>query len=100
LAIGHTDKLDDKHALIAVIAMYPFQFSTLVVFFLYFAVYVRSINTDTSAEAAVHHFFSRNAPAVPESAHTNNWAVLVCASRYWFNYRVRRAVLLNTHSVA
>ncbi|OCH91990.1 hypothetical protein OBBRIDRAFT_774258 [Obba rivulosa] len=21
------------------------------------------------------------------SAHTNNWAVLVCASRYWFNYR-------------
>ena len=21
--------------------------------------------------------------------HTNNWAVLVCASRYWFNYRVR-----------
>lgn len=22
--------------------------------------------------------------------HTNNWAVLVCASRYWFNYRVRR----------
>lgn len=23
------------------------------------------------------------------SAHTNNWAVLVCSSRYWFNYRVR-----------
>ncbi|KZT13095.1 uncharacterized protein LAESUDRAFT_754109 [Laetiporus sulphureus 93-53] len=21
------------------------------------------------------------------SAHTNNWAVLVCSSRYWFNYR-------------
>ena len=21
------------------------------------------------------------------SGHTNNWAVLVCASRYWFNYR-------------
>ena len=20
-------------------------------------------------------------------SHTNNWAVLVCASRYWFNYR-------------
>lgn len=20
--------------------------------------------------------------------HTNNWAVIVCASRYWFNYRV------------
>lgn len=22
-----------------------------------------------------------------KSKHTNNWAVLVCASRYWFNYR-------------
>ncbi|CAI8055914.1 GPI-anchor transamidase [Geodia barretti] len=22
-----------------------------------------------------------------QSTHTNNWAVLVCASRYWFNYR-------------
>uniref|UniRef100_H2Y7H5 GIY-YIG domain-containing protein n=1 Tax=Ciona savignyi TaxID=51511 RepID=H2Y7H5_CIOSA len=21
------------------------------------------------------------------SAHTNNWAVLVCTSRFWFNYR-------------
>jgi glycosylphosphatidylinositol transamidase (GPIT) subunit GPI8 len=24
-----------------------------------------------------------------EGGHTNNWAVLVCTSRYWFNYRVR-----------
>lgn len=24
-----------------------------------------------------------------QAQHTNNWAVLVCASRYWFNYRVR-----------
>lgn len=23
-----------------------------------------------------------------EKKHTNNWAVLVCSSRYWFNYRV------------
>jgi glycosylphosphatidylinositol transamidase (GPIT) subunit GPI8 len=21
------------------------------------------------------------------ASHTNNWAVLVCTSRYWFNYR-------------
>ena len=28
-------------------------------------------------------------PNASESSHTNNWAVLVCASRYWFNYRVR-----------
>lgn len=25
-----------------------------------------------------------------EGRHTNNWAVLVCTSRYWFNYRVSR----------
>ena len=25
-----------------------------------------------------------------DGRHTNNWAVLVCTSRYWFNYRVRR----------
>lgn len=23
----------------------------------------------------------------PAQRHTNNWAVLVCSSRYWFNYR-------------
>lgn len=80
--------------------MHPFPFSTLVVVFLYLILHVKSVNTDTAGEAAVHHFFSRNAPAVPESAHTNNWAVLVCASRYWFNYRVRRTGLLNTRLVA
>jgi glycosylphosphatidylinositol transamidase (GPIT) subunit GPI8 len=28
-------------------------------------------------------------PSIPATMpdHTNNWAVLVCASRYWFNYR-------------
>lgn len=25
--------------------------------------------------------------------HTDNWAVLICASRFWFNYRVSRALL-------
>ncbi len=37
-------------------------------------------------DAPVTEFFERHG-----SSHTNNWAVLVCASRYWFNYRVRRA---------
>ncbi|KAI0750396.1 peptidase C13 family-domain-containing protein [Fomes fomentarius] len=37
--------------------------------------------TRTQAEP-VAEFFGRHG-----SAHTNNWAVLVCASRYWFNYR-------------
>ena len=39
---------------------------------------------------AGHDFNNGNVPAkTSESSHTNNWAVLVCASRYWFNYRVR-----------
>lgn len=29
--------------------------------------------------------------------HTNNWAVLVCSSRYWFNYRVN---ILTLHTQA
>ncbi|KAI8829165.1 peptidase C13 family-domain-containing protein [Chytridium lagenaria] len=31
-------------------------------------------------EEAIDGFFSK-------SGHTNNWAVLVCSSRFWFNYR-------------
>jgi phosphatidylinositol glycan class K len=42
-----------------------------------------------SADAAAENFFGKHASS--ESGHTNNWAVLVCASRYWFNYRVRQA---------
>ena len=80
--------------------MHTFPFSTLVLFFLYLVLHVRSADTGTAKEAAVHDFFSRNAPAVPESAHTNNWVVLVCASRYWFNYRVRLAGLLSAHLMA
>lgn len=34
-------------------------------------------------EAAVKGFFGQQ-----QQGHTNNWAVLVCTSRYWFNYRV------------
>ncbi|KAI8977725.1 peptidase C13 family-domain-containing protein [Trametes punicea] len=37
--------------------------------------------TDADAEP-VAEFIGRHG-----SSHTNNWAVLVCASRYWFNYR-------------
>ncbi|GJE99574.1 GPI-anchor transamidase [Phanerochaete sordida] len=36
-------------------------------------------------EHAVRGFFNAQSGSV--SSHTNNWAVLVCASRYWFNYR-------------
>ena len=31
-------------------------------------------------------FFARAADG-NASEHTSNWAVLVCSSRYWFNYR-------------
>ncbi|KAI6040913.1 peptidase C13 family-domain-containing protein [Pisolithus marmoratus] len=37
-----------------------------------------------SQDDRVSNFFERH---VGTSGHTNNWAVLVCASRYWFNYR-------------
>ncbi|KIM37229.1 hypothetical protein M413DRAFT_31151 [Hebeloma cylindrosporum] len=40
-------------------------------------------------EQIVRNFFEKNGSPVGEtgSTHTNNWAVLVCSSRYWFNYR-------------
>ncbi|KAJ7717729.1 peptidase C13 family-domain-containing protein [Mycena maculata] len=40
-----------------------------------------------SHEEIVGDFFNKNGHAGSTSNHTNNWAVLVCASRYWFNYR-------------
>ncbi|KAJ7619392.1 peptidase C13 family-domain-containing protein [Roridomyces roridus] len=41
-----------------------------------------SWRTLASHEQLVGDFFSKST-----SNHTNNWAVLVCSSRYWFNYR-------------
>ncbi|KAJ7089361.1 peptidase C13 family-domain-containing protein [Mycena belliarum] len=44
--------------------------------------------TTPSHEEIVGDFFNKNGNADGgTSDHTNNWAVLVCASRYWFNYR-------------
>ncbi|KAJ7133998.1 peptidase C13 family-domain-containing protein [Mycena crocata] len=41
-----------------------------------------------SNEEIVGDFFNKNgSTSGSTSAHTNNWAVLVCSSRYWFNYR-------------
>ncbi|KAG1776741.1 peptidase C13 family-domain-containing protein [Suillus placidus] len=42
-----------------------------------------SDSTASTGERAAD-FFGRHDSG---SGHTNNWAVLVCASRYWFNYR-------------
>ncbi|KAI9323383.1 peptidase C13 family-domain-containing protein [Dichotomocladium elegans] len=38
------------------------------------------VNGQDSQDQVVEGFFS-------QSGHTNNWAVLVCTSRFWFNYR-------------
>ncbi len=47
-----------------------------------------------SKEDVVREFFANNGDSTPTgSTHTNNWAVLVCASKYWFNYRVRVVIL-------
>jgi len=42
--------------------------------------------TNSVQEEQVRTFFGKNGSSAG-SSHTNNWAVLVCASRYWFNYR-------------
>jgi phosphatidylinositol glycan class K len=66
---------------------YPLAF---IILFIPFILVVEAANAETVEEVAVHDFFNRNVPTgASESSHTNNWAVLVCASRYWFNYRVR-----------
>lgn len=49
-----------------------------------FAVHEGAQNAQAQETAA--RFFSKHKRDGP-SGHTNNWAVLVCASRYWFNYR-------------
>lgn len=43
-------------------------------------------STKADKQAKVEDFFHKSADSV--QGHTNNWAVLVCSSRYWFNYRV------------
>ena len=43
-----------------------------------------------ASEQVIADFYGRHAST---SGHTNNWAVLVCASRYWFNYRVCPALV-------
>lgn len=40
-------------------------------------------------EDQIREFYAKNSGG-DGSSHTNNWAVLVFASRYWFNYRVCR----------
>ncbi|TFK37982.1 peptidase C13 family-domain-containing protein [Crucibulum laeve] len=46
----------------------------------------RTSATSPDQEQIVRDFFGKDG-STSTSGHTNNWAVLVCASRYWFNYR-------------
>jgi phosphatidylinositol glycan class K len=39
------------------------------------------VQANEQMEKQVEKFFEKS------KSHTNNWAVLVCSSRYWFNYR-------------
>jgi hypothetical protein len=52
------------------------------------ALFISLWSLQTLANAQARHeargFFNKHG----NGNHTNNWAVLVCASRYWFNYRV------------
>lgn len=55
--------------------------------------FVISILTLVSSVLGLHEGLERDVGTLfngMEGRHTNNWAVLVDTSRYWFNYRVRR----------
>lgn len=63
----------------------------VIVSLAFFALLCDSKTTQTSGsledqQAAAEQFFTGNNAG---GSHTNNWAVLVAASKYWFNYRVR-----------
>ncbi|VDN41470.1 unnamed protein product [Gongylonema pulchrum] len=52
------------------------------------------------SEALVQSDLQRRVNSFFEApGHTNNWAVLVCTSRFWFNYRHVANVLSLYHSV-
>ena len=54
---------------------------------LFICLVIWTVGSLAASEQVVAEFYGRHASS---SGHTNNWAVLVCASRYWFNYRVCR----------
>jgi hypothetical protein len=82
------------------IRIYPFLFA-FVCFITSSLVFAADLEAflRKKSNAQVGQFFDRNAVGVAsESTHTNNWAVLVGSSRYWFNYRVRIYELAAKHN--
>ena len=63
--------------------------------FLWVSSWAWGIHAHDTQEKVVKDFFEKNGSASSNSGstHTNNWAVLVCSSRYWFNYRVCEVLL-------
>lgn len=70
-----------------------FCWLTSILAFIFLA--ASSVKASDQSEEAVKSFFGNST----SQDHTNNWAVLVCSSRYWFNYRVRVRILrhITTH---
>jgi hypothetical protein len=66
--------------------------STITLALLFICSHVTLGGISSAIQSQTKEFFER-------SGHTNNWAVLVCTSRFWFNYRHVANVLSLYHSV-
>jgi len=53
----------------------------------FFSVFQLLLCLSTWAVGVYSSEYTKEQIATNGSTHTNNWAVLVCSSRYWFNYR-------------
>src|SRR5690606_5047174 len=62
---------------------------TIFIFLIYIFAFLYCL--DEQQIQAVREFY--------KDKHTNNWAVLVCTSRFWFNYRHAANVLSIYHTI-
>ncbi|KAF9553314.1 hypothetical protein CPC08DRAFT_744766 [Agrocybe pediades] len=62
-------------------------FPSLFHLLLLLSTWLWAVHSQNTHEKLVEDFFEKNTNNGSGSTHTNNWAVLVCSSRYWFNYR-------------
>ncbi len=67
--------------------------STLILIIVSLLLAIPAIALDDAVINQVTNLFSTNTTG----QHTNNWAVLVCSSRYWFNYRVSPSIPRSRH---
>jgi len=57
----------------------------VLLFFLFLYIYINECKVNSIARNKLE--IERKAEQFYSDRHTNNWAVLVCTSRFWFNYR-------------